>query len=104
MFLDDPFPSATIDEVSNTAPFATKVSLDTPSVNTAKDAFLFPSLPPPPIRVFKFEKFSNQPSGYVVDLCVDEDEMFFYSKTCERVSGKVFLCRNYPSKLSDTKT
>ncbi|KAI1696645.1 phosphatidylinositol-specific phospholipase c, X domain-containing protein [Ditylenchus destructor] len=84
MIPDDPFPSARIDDVSNTALFATQVSLVSPTVNTAEEAFLFPALPPPPIRVFKFEKCSNQPSGYIVDLCVDEDELVFYSKTCER--------------------
>uniref|UniRef100_A0A914E4A5 PLC-beta PH domain-containing protein n=1 Tax=Acrobeloides nanus TaxID=290746 RepID=A0A914E4A5_9BILA len=39
---------------------------------------------PPPIRVFKFDNFSDQPSGRIVDLVISEDELVLYAKTCEK--------------------
>lgn len=40
---------------------------------------------PAPSRVFKFDNFSDQPSGRIVDLGISDDELVFFSKTYEKV-------------------
>jgi hypothetical protein len=40
---------------------------------------------PESTRVFKFDNFSDQSSGRIVDLGITDDDLIFFSKTCEKV-------------------
>ncbi|KAI6189685.1 1-phosphatidylinositol 4,5-bisphosphate phosphodiesterase [Aphelenchoides bicaudatus] len=39
---------------------------------------------PAPTRVFKFDIFSDQASGRICDLGISDDDLIFFSKTCEK--------------------
>lgn len=42
---------------------------------------------PAPTRVFKFDNVADQASGRIVDLGISDDDLIFFSKTCEKVSS-----------------